>query len=153
MDTDRILKWIQAVPFFSSFRKDELESLASEQKYFNKYNENEMIIQEGQTDQALFIILKGTVRITKDSGKNEIELTKLNEGTVFGEMTLLRKGRRTSNAIAEKATIVMTMKPDTLENLDFKLKAKFKDELLKLVLKRFETLNEKYTALLNKSTI
>ncbi len=150
MDTKAVLRWLEGVPFFENFKEKELEELASKQSLFFKYEDNQRIIEEGDTDQVLYIILRGSVLITKTMPDKEVTLTKLNAGAVFGEMSLLRKGKRTSSAFSENSSILMGMNPDTLEGMDFKLQVKFKDQLLKLVLKRFETVNNKYTALLNR---
>jgi CRP/FNR family transcriptional regulator, cyclic AMP receptor protein len=151
MDTSNILRWLEGVPFFANFKPKELEDLASRQNLFFKFEENQRIIEEGDTDQALYIILRGSVLITKTMPDKEVTLTKLNQGAVFGEMSLLRLGKRTSNAVADTSTILMGIKLDALEGMDFKLQVKFKDQLLKVVLKRFETVNNKYTELLNRS--
>ena len=68
-------------------------------------------------------------------------------------MSLLRKGKRTSNAIAEISTVLMEIKPDDLNDMEISLQVKFQGELLKVVMKRFETLNNKYTELLSSSKI
>jgi CRP/FNR family transcriptional regulator, cyclic AMP receptor protein len=150
VDTKTVQRWLEGVPFFGNFKEKELEELAAKQSLFFKYEDNQRIIEEGDTDQVLYIILKGSVLITKTLPDKEVTLTKLNQGAVFGEMSLLRKGKRTSNAVSDGPSILMGMNPDTLEGMDFKLQVKFKDQLLKVVLKRFETVNNKYTELLNR---
>ena len=151
METSNVLRWLEGVPFFTNFKPKELEDLASRKNLFFKFEENQRIIEEGDTDQALYIILRGSVLITKTMPDKEVTLTTLNLGAVFGEMSLLRLGKRTSNAVANVPTILMGIAFDALEGMDFKLQAKFKDQLLKVVLKRFETVNNKYTELLNRS--
>jgi len=153
VDKANVVKWLESVPFYRNFDKKELGTLAEKQNLFLKFNENDQIIEEGDTDQAFYIIIQGTVRITKTNRDNEITLTKLNTGAVFGEMSLLRKGKRTSNAIAEISTVLMEIKPDDLNDMEISLQVKFQGELLKVVMKRFETLNNKYTELLSTSKI
>ncbi len=153
MEVDTIVRWLEGIPFFEDFKREELESLASDQRHFYKYSENDRIIQEGERDTALYILLKGTVRVSKQTSGDELTLAVLNEGAIFGEMTLLRKGKRTSSVTAEKTSVIMVLKPYTLQNLDGRLLAKIKDQLLKIVLRRFERLEGKYTDLVNQNTM
>lgn len=148
MDDDLIIRWMKGVPFFTDFRDDDLSILSRDKKQFLKYETGESIIREGETDQCMYIILKGTVRVTKASASREVELTRMNQGAVFGEVSLLRKGSRTSTVKAETQTVVMSMKPETLDSLSVHLQNKFRDRLLKIVVKRFENLNSKYSELL-----
>ena len=128
MATSNVLRWLEGVPFFTNFKPKELEDLASRKNLFFKFEENQRIIEEGDTDQALYIILRGSVLITKTMPDKEVTLTTLNQGAVFGEMSLLRLGKRTSNAVANVPTILMGIAFDALEGMDFKLQVKFKDQ-------------------------
>lgn len=150
LDVSLIIPWMKKVPFFNSFSDVELMNLSKDKNLFLQFEPSEVIIQEGEKDHAMFIILKGTVLISKGVAKKDTLIAKLNEGEVFGEFSFLRKGaNRTSTAISEKKTVLMTINPTTLENLDINLKSKFKDELLKVVLKRFEILSKKYSNLIS----
>jgi len=153
VDTGTIVRWLEGIPFFEDFKREELESLASDQSHFYKYSENDRVIQEGERDTALYILLKGSVRVSKQTSDKDLNLAVLKEGSIFGEMTLLRKGKRTSSVTADQTCIIMVLKPYTLQNLEGRLLAKIKDQLLKIVLRRFERLEGKYTDLVNQNTI
>ena len=153
MEVGTIVRWLEGIPFFEDFKREELESLASDQSHFYKFSQQDKVIQEGERDTALYILLKGTVRVTKQTSDKELTLSVLKEGAIFGEMTLLRKGKRTSSVIAESTCVIMVLKPYTLNNLDGRLLAKIKDQLLKIVLRRFERLEGKYTDLVNQNTV
>lgn len=150
MDTTTIIRWMQAIPFFSPFNKDELELLASNHKYFYKYSEGDKIIEEGQTDISFYVLLKGSVRITKTSQNREVLINKLKEGTVFGELSILRKGKRTSTVTAEAMSITMAIKPKHMDDWNVHLQNKFRNQLLKVVLKRFEVIDNKHVEALCK---
>ncbi len=140
--------WLEQTPFFEGFPAAELRELAKERVYFKKFRDKELIIEEGDFDQALFIILKGSVTITKDNKVNEINIAKLNAGCVFGELSLLRKARRNSNVKANGPTVTLTLRPDTIAKMNPALQAKVKNKVLKLVLHRYEHMCEKYTELI-----
>jgi len=150
MDTTTIMHWMQAVPFFSPFNKNELETLASDQRYFYKYAEGDKIIEEGQTDVSFHVLLKGAVRITKTAENREVLINKLKEGSVFGELSILRKGKRTSTVTAETTSITMTIKPKHMDDWNVHLQNKFRNQLLKVVLKRFEVVDNKHVEALCK---
>ena len=48
--------WLEQTPFFEGFPAEELRELAKERVYFKKFRDKELIIKEGDFDQALFII-------------------------------------------------------------------------------------------------
>ena len=150
METATIMHWMQAIPFFSPFNKNELETLASNQGYFYKYDEGDKIIEEGQTDVSFHVLLKGAVRITKTAQGREVLINKLKEGAVFGELSILRKGKRTSTVTAETMSITMTIKPKHMDDWNIHLQNKFRDQLLKIVLKRFEVIDNKHVEALCK---
>ncbi len=150
MDINTILGWMQAIPFFSPFNREELMTFAQDQKHFFKYEEGNWIIQEGKTDSSFYILLKGSVRVSKETPTRDVVVNKFKEGSVFGELSILRRGKRTSSVIAEETCVTMAIKPKHMDEWDVKLQNKFRDQLLKVVLKRFETIDNKHAALLAK---
>ncbi len=75
---------------------------------FNRvYPKNTMIFSEGQPGQELYIIQKGSVKITKIVNNNEVLLAVLKPGDIFGEMSILENKPRSASAIAyEDATLL-----------------------------------------------
>ncbi|PWT93338.1 MAG: hypothetical protein C5B54_01995 [Acidobacteria bacterium] len=79
------------------------------------YEEDTIIVQEGDPGDSLFIVARGEVRVlTKDSKQKEVTLASLGEGEFFGEVSLLTGRPRT-------ATIITNVDSDLLElkRLDF----------------------------------
>ena len=64
------------------------------------YTKNSMIFAEGEPGKELFIIQKGTVKISKVVDDKEVLLAVLKAGDIFGEMALLEGKPRAANAIA-----------------------------------------------------
>lgn len=79
---------------------------------FNRtYPKNTMIFSESQPGQELYIIQKGSVKITKIVNDNEVLLAVLKQGDIFGEMSLLENKPRSASAIAfEDATLLAVNK-------------------------------------------
>jgi CRP-like cAMP-binding protein len=73
------------------------------------YSKNTMIFCEGESGDELFIIKKGTVRISKIVEKNEVLISMLREGDIFGEMALLESKPRTASAITPDGVSLMAV--------------------------------------------
>jgi CRP-like cAMP-binding protein len=65
-----------------------------------KYTDKERIIKSGDIDRKMYIILRGSVRITLTEGKDQIEVALLNKGDFFGEMSLFSNMPRSATATA-----------------------------------------------------
>ncbi len=79
-----------------------------------KYKKNEMILFEDELDTRLFIIIKGTVKLTRISEEGrEYIFSFLGEGDFFGELSLLEDEIRSTNAVAVKdSTIISFQRSD-----------------------------------------
>ena len=62
------------------------------------YNKGELIMKEGDYGISIYKVLKGHVRVLKESGDKEIPLATLGSGEIFGEMTFLNKLLETRSA-------------------------------------------------------
>jgi CRP-like cAMP-binding protein len=77
---------------------------------FNRvYPKNTMIFSENEPGKELYIIQKGSVKITKIMNNNEVMLAILKTGDIFGEMALLENKPRSASAIAYEDTAVLTV--------------------------------------------
>ncbi|MDR3356701.1 MAG: Crp/Fnr family transcriptional regulator [Spirochaetaceae bacterium] len=80
------------------------------------YNKDKIIFADGEPGQSLYIIQKGTVKITKILNGNEIILAILKHGDIFGEMALLENKPRSAAAIAqENGTVLMEVLKQNFE--------------------------------------
>lgn len=62
------------------------------------YREGDLIIKQGDYGISIYKIIKGRVFVFKESGDQEIALTTLNPGEIFGEIAFLNRDRETRNA-------------------------------------------------------
>lgn len=74
------------------------------------YFDGEIIVAEGERTRDMFVIQRGSVRITKHVGQREVELAKLGQGDFFGEMSLLESLPRdaTAHAVGETQLLVVS---------------------------------------------
>ncbi|MBN1434776.1 cyclic nucleotide-binding domain-containing protein [Candidatus Fermentibacterales bacterium] len=79
------------------------------------YAPNEMIIGEGQTGTDLYLILSGSVRVTKRA-TDEIEqvIGLLRRGEFFGEMALVDKKPRSASVYAHESTELALFSHDSI---------------------------------------
>ena len=105
-----------------------------------KYKKGENIIRQGEKDSTIFVLLKGSLAITKDEVL-DAELNTLTLGAMLGEVPLITKKFRSTNVIAKKKVVVLKMDSYLLKTLDPAILNKFKDHLLKILIGRLDEMN------------
>ncbi len=85
------------VDFLSGLPDDALEALA-ESSETRLYDAGEAIIRQGDSDNELFIMVRGTVKVLVKQTKRRkpVEVARLGPGQFFGEMSLLTGEKRTA---------------------------------------------------------
>lgn len=78
-------------------------------QFIRQYPKDTMIFSEGESGPELYIIQKGSIRITKIVDNNEVLLALLKSGDIFGEMALLENKPRSASAIAHEDSILMAV--------------------------------------------
>lgn len=66
------------------------------------YKAGERIVSQGETGDAMFLILEGSVHVTRDIGIGEQFLAKLETNRSFGEISLLTGAPRTATVTAHE---------------------------------------------------
>lgn len=85
---------------------------------FNQtYPKDSMIFSEGEPGEELYIIQKGSVKITKIVDNNEVLLAVLKPGDIFGEMALLESKPRVASAIAYEDCVVLAVNRANFERM------------------------------------
>ena len=113
MDID----FLKSVNIFSDLSESDLNSIQEICKT-RKYPKNSMIILEEEMGDVVFIVMSGTVKITRvnDEGK-EVILAMLGSGEVFGEMAILDGESRSANALSQENCEVVTINREDFLNL------------------------------------
>lgn len=78
-------------------------------EFMRQYPKDTMIFSEGESGPELYIIQKGSVRITKIVDDDEVMLAILKPGDIFGEMALLEDKPRSASAIAHEDTVLLAV--------------------------------------------
>lgn len=115
------------------------------------YADGEVICQEGESSSEMFVIQSGRVRITKATGKNDIDLALLEKGNFFGEMSVLEGLPRDASARAVGPTRVLVMSTGALL-VRLRRDPTFAFELLRRLSGRVRTLNARLLDALERSS-
>lgn len=115
------------VPLFQGVKEETLQKLAEKAKTVS-FSAGDTILHEGESGAEMFILTKGTVRITKfitlhksdpglaDMEKDLITLTAENN-PFFGEMALLEKDERTATVTAVTDVELLSIGNDEFETI------------------------------------
>lgn len=125
----------------------EIAAIAAEENY----RLGEVIFKEGDGGGALYLILEGKVRISREvSGMGEEALAVLKEGDAFGEMALIDDFPRSADARVHERCRLLVISKEGLEDLLF-LNRNLAYEILwnfvKILSARLRETNDKMTFL------
>jgi CRP-like cAMP-binding protein len=118
---------LQKVAIFKDLDEDELKQVADVCKE-EKFVSGEYIFREGEHGNRLYLIVDGEVRISRDvPGSGEEALAVLKAGALFGEMAVFDRTERSTHAISNGGTTVLTIsRPDLEMLLDFNREMAYK---------------------------
>ena len=144
MDNEQIFELIDKLSFFSGFSQEEKQFLSTLENQIYKYQPSDFIITEGETDYSFYVLLKGVVCIVKSYPK-ELTITKLKAGAVFGEIAYVAKRKRTTSVIADGDVIALKIDTKNIDALSPAIPTKLKDNLIEILVRRLESMNEQVT--------
>ncbi len=109
---------LRNVSLFSTLKENQIETI-SRILFVNSFYRNQVIFQEGETGDSLFVVLKGKVRVCLyDEEGREYILDVINKDGFFGELALIDELPRSANAIAmESSELLIIRRPDFLKIL------------------------------------
>src|SRR5512140_1864343 len=103
------LELIRRVPLFALLTADQAESVA-ESVTKRRFKRGEIIVEQGQKSNTLFIILTGRIRVvTADKRGREVILATLQPGDYIGEMSLIDNEPHSATVRAEVQTDMLTL--------------------------------------------
>jgi CRP/FNR family cyclic AMP-dependent transcriptional regulator len=110
----------------------------------------EVIFREGDAGDGLFIVLKGSVRISKQSATGEEALAVLEPPAFFGEMALIDLAARAADAIANQPSELFFIPLQDLRALievQHKIALKLLYALCEVLAQRLRETNERYMSI------
>jgi HD-like signal output (HDOD) protein len=127
------------IPSFQGLSEAELKRLYSLAS-IRKLQGDDVLIREGDTDQTVYIVLDGQLRVVKQLQDREEVIARLGTDSWIGEIAFTRKIPRTASAIADKPSAVMVIEKATLDALEEKTQLFFFKRLNDLAFERIRSL-------------
>jgi CRP-like cAMP-binding protein len=131
---------IQEMPLFKHFSEEEKKRFAEIKHSLLKYKKDDYIIKEGDTYTSLYLLVRGTIAITKSGYETPISILKA--GAIFGEMSYFTKKPRFSNVIAEGDVVVLKMDDAFFQKIGPTIREKINSYLMELLISRLDAMNE-----------
>jgi len=94
-----LIEYLKKNRLFDGMTEEEL-SLIAEQFQQATYSNGETVFKEGDTGQSMFLLIDGRAGVVKDFFGGERELSMLQAGEYFGEMSLLSGNNRSATVQA-----------------------------------------------------
>jgi CRP-like cAMP-binding protein len=118
---------LRKVAIFRDLTDDEL-ALVAEVCREETFTSGEYIFHEGEQGNRLYLIVDGEVRISRQvPGSGEEALAVLKPGALFGEMAVFERSERSTDAISNGGTTVLTITRAEFEILlDFNREVAYK---------------------------
>jgi CRP/FNR family transcriptional regulator, cyclic AMP receptor protein len=135
-----ILRLINNIPFFSSFNLVERQEFSALNNQVVEYSDKSTIVEEGQTDMAVFILLKGEAIVTRND-LPKVMINTLTLGALFGEVSFLTKTPRSTNIFAKSKAKVLKLDPEMFTKLKPETRDKLKDEFIAVLVSRMSEMN------------
>ncbi|MFA5026306.1 MAG: cyclic nucleotide-binding domain-containing protein [Candidatus Methylomirabilota bacterium] len=116
-DVTAVRDLLRSVPFFAHLTDDELGQVIALGKQV-AYPKNVTLFHEGDAGEAFYIVLDGSIRISKQiPGVGEEALYFVERGNWFGEMALFDAFPRSATAIAHQPAEVLFLERQSLLDL------------------------------------
>lgn len=100
--------FLRSVTLFSEFEPDELEQLRRTMQ-ISRFSPGDVVLEEGNANRALHIMLRGRIRVTRRVNEREVSLCDLVEGETFGELSIIEDGVASASLKAVSETEVLSV--------------------------------------------
>lgn len=147
MTPKEILECMKDIPFFSAMNEAEREELTSMNVHVMGFEEKETIVRQGEVDKAFFIVLKGSLSVTRDKPP-EVFLAQLVPGSLFGELTLRGERVRNSTVTADGAVVVFKVNQSLLDQATAAVTTKIKDKIIDHLVNRLDQMSTKLSSVI-----
>lgn len=133
------LKLMAEIQFFKNLKDSELDNMADDESNFLHYKEGEYIINQGESETPIYILLKGKAIVTRNQNPNS-ELAKLKYGAVFGTVSTTESPLRETNVIAQNDALVFRIEEKMVQSFDMETNKMFCRLRKQVLLERLEKL-------------
>lgn len=127
---EQLIGILKDLPAFENLKDESIEKLIRFCK-LRSYSSKEAIIEEGQTDKSVYLLISGCVSISKANSL----ITSLNQpGELFGEMSFIAEEPkpRSANVHSDEDTTCLAFDGDYLERIDIEGKEAFQASIYRM---------------------
>lgn len=104
-------------PLFETMSEEERKAVVDEM-VLEKFNEGDVVIAEGDTGSALYVIVSGAVKVYgKGPRGDSVYLANLGEGDFFGEVSVLTGKPRTATITASERSELLRLDKEKLDGI------------------------------------
>ncbi len=147
MINDEILECMNEIAFFDAMNEDERKELISMSGHVMSFEEKETIVRQGEIDKAFFIVLEGSLSVTRDKPP-EVFLAQLVPGSLFGELTLRGERVRSSSVSADDSVVVLKINQSLLDKVSASVSTKIKDKIIDHLVSRLDQMSIKLSSVI-----
>ncbi len=137
---DQIIEMVQRTGFLQSLTYPELCRFVDLKTYVYSYMPDEILIEDGDYDMSLFVLLSGEVGVYK----NGILVSTIQAGDCFGEISFISGKPRTADVRAEKQVIAIRLNVAAYNRLPIEIREKIKDSIILKLVSRIELMNNRH---------
>ena len=135
-----LYEMIRDIPMFKDFTEEEKKQFAKLDLSVLNFPKDYTIIKEGEERSEFYLLIEGTVLVTKANRK--FSIAKLGAGAVFGEMAIIAKEPRSTSVITAEDCVVVRLDEDFFHEITPYMEIKIKDYFLDLLISRLNSMNK-----------
>lgn len=128
---------------FSDLPAETIDSI-SDQLSEAVFEEEQIICNEGDPGDRMYIIMKGEAVVLRDTDWGQRELKRIGEGEIFGEMALISRETRSATVMAAVATTCLQLQDSDFSNL-LSQYPHFAQSVAQVLTKRLSAMDRKTT--------
>lgn len=143
MSSPIIRKMLESIEFFDELSPDEKDALCDSGEWIREYKENVSLIEEGDPEQDLYVLIDGKAGVFKKG--HDAPVAELAAGAVFGEISFFSRKRRASSVRTLADCFIFKLSETDFVAMPCPLQKKLTFQMLKLLIGRLEKMNEVMT--------
>jgi len=139
---------VDALEKANLFSRREIEILCSVARK-TLYPDGSYICREGEPPHSCYILVRGSARVYRDTGRHRHVLGTLHEGALFGQVALLEHRRRSATVVAEGDAVIVELSRadfDKLINSSTPFALRFQEMVTVNGIRQLRSANERYAA-------
>ena len=137
----QLLALFDKIALFEDFLEEEKAEIASQDSAIIGFDSGEYILRQGESDHAIFVLLKGQVQVKKRENSRKI-LATLHPGAIFGEISYLTQKPHITNVISIGKSFVLKLDGIRIEKFNPVPQKKIAINLAKILARRLDAGNK-----------